>query len=310
MPTCTGPPGRSASSPTRTAPQPTIELHGRLAFSRDIGGNVDVWVMDLPAKALHRLTTDPAPDFSPTWSPDGKEIAFRSGRDGNDEVYVMNSDGSDQRNLTRNPTSDYSPAWSPTETTIAFATDRQDRSSDVWLMDADGANPRPLVQQIGIDEYPSWSPDAGQVAFGCTLGKILASRVGDFEVCVVNSDGTGLRRITDAPGISSAGGWSPDGSLIAFSSNRDQAPGDVTPCGDVFVVRPDGTGLHRLTDGSTPDCLSSWSSDGHIFFGSDRRAPGGESDLWVMNADGTGATLVAPLPGDEQDGAFFPANHA
>ena len=91
-------------------------------------------------------------------------------------------------------------------------------------------------------------------------------------------------------------------------SNRDQNPGDVSPCGDIFVIHPDGTGLRKLTDGSQTYCLTSVSSDGHIFFSSDRRDPGGESDLWVMNADGTGATLLAPLPGNEQDGQFLPAS--
>jgi TolB protein len=312
---CTGSSPKVDSSPS-TMPstsqltvQPDIQLNGRLAFTSDRGGNVDVYVMDLPGGSFTRLTSDPGVDMSPTWSPDGKRIAFRSDRDGNDEVFVTNADGTRQRNLTRNPASDYSPAWSPDGRTIAFATSREDPTgNDVWLMDADGGNPRPLVEQIGIDEYPSWSPDGSQLAFGCTLGKILASQVGDFEVCVVNADGTGLRRITDAPGISSAAGWSPDGSLILFGSNRDQSPGDVSPCGDLFVIRPDGSGLRKITDGSHRDCVSSWAGDGHIFVSSDRRDPGGQSDLWVMNVDGTGATLLTvPLAGEKQDGAFLPA---
>jgi Tol biopolymer transport system component len=257
------------------------------------------------------LTTNPNLDFSRTWSPDGKRIAFRSDRRGNDEVFVMNADGTEQRDLTRSPASDYSPAWSPDGQTIAFATDRADPTgNDVWLMDSDGSNPRPLVEQTGIDEYPTWSPDGSQVAFACTLGKILASQVGDFEVCVVNADGSGLRRITNAPGISFVAGWSPDGSLIVFGSNRDQDPGDVTACGDIFVIHPDGSGLRRLTDGSQTDCLSSVSSDGHVFFSSDRRDPGRESDLWVMNLDGSGATLVTALPGNEADGQFLPAGRS
>jgi Tol biopolymer transport system component len=286
---------------------PTIRLHGRLAFSYEHDHNVDVYVMDLPAGTLHRLTTSPGADFSPTWSPDGRHIAFRSDREGNDEVFVMNADGSGQRDLTNDPSSDYSPAWSPRGDVIAFATSRADPSgNDVWLMDPDGSRPRPLVEQTGIDEYPTWSPDGSRVAFGCTLGKILASGVGDFEICVVNADGRGLRRITDAPGISAAAGWSPDGSLIVFSSNRDQDPGDVCPCGDLYVVHPDGTGLARLTEGAPRDSASSWGSDGHVFFSSDRRNAGGETDLWVMNPDGTATTLLSPFPGEKQDGVFFP----
>jgi Tol biopolymer transport system component len=309
---CTGSSGGSTPAPSRatspaSSPSP-IELNGRLAFANDRGGNIDVWVVDLPSGKLHRLTTDPGLDFSPTWSPNGRRIAFRSDRRGNDEVFEMSADGTGQRDLTRNPTSDYSPAWSPDGRTIAFATDRSGSPNDVWLMDADGSNPRPLVEQGGIDEYPVWSPDGSMVAFNCTLGRILSSRVGDFEVCVVNADGTGLRRITDAPGISAAAGWSPDGSLIVFASNRDIAPGSVSPCGDVFVIRPDGTGLRKLTDSSEEYCLSSVSKDGHIIFSSDRRNPGKESDLWVMNLDGTGATLIAPIPGNEQDGQFFAAS--
>jgi len=310
---CTGSPVKGSTSPTATPSptkrqvQQTIRLNGRLAFAYQQDDNIDIYILELPSGALSRLTSDPAADFSPAWSPDGKKIAFRSDRKGNDEVFVMNADGTGQRNLTKNPRSDYSPAWSPTGREIAFATTRQDPSNDVWLMDPDGRNPRPLVEQTGIDEYPTWSPDGSRLAFQCTLGTIMSNRVGDFEVCVVNADGTGLRRITDAPGISAAGGWSPDGSLIVFNSNRDQAPANFSSCGDIFVVQPDGAELRKVTDGSFLDCVSQWASDGHIFFSSDRRDPGGETDIWVMNPDGTDATLLTPFPGEKLEGVFFPA---
>jgi Tol biopolymer transport system component len=297
----------ASPTPSPSAAEAPIELHGRLAFTYQHNDNIDVYVMDLPSGELHRLTTSPAVDMSPTWSPDGTQIAFRSDRRGDDEVFVMNADGAGQKDLTGNPDSDYSPAWSPDGRTIAFATSREDPTgNDVWLMDADGRNPRPLVEQTGIDEYPSWSPDGSRVAFECTMGRILASRVGDFEVCVVNADGSGLVRVTGARGISGSNSWSPDGSLIAFGSNRDTSPGDVSYCGDLFTMRPDGTGVTKLTDGSSSNCISQWATDGHIFFTSDRRNPGRETDLWVMNADGTQTTLLTPFAGEKQDPEFLP----
>jgi TolB protein len=220
-----GPAAGRATSPSTAAPPGRPErilLRGRVAFTADRRGNVDIDLLDLPSGRLRRLTTSPAADLSPTWAPDGRRLAFRSDRDGNDEVYAMDADGSGQHNLTRNRAADYSPAWSPDGKQLAFATGRADPTgSDVWLMRTDGSHPRPLVRQQGIDEYPVWSADGARLAFGCTLGAILASRVDDFEICVVNVDGTGLRRITDAPGVSAAGGWSSDGSRIVFASSRD-----------------------------------------------------------------------------------------
>src|SRR5438093_272252 len=90
---------------------------GRLAFSAE----GDVYAVDADGTGLTRLTTDPADDFDPTWSPDGRQIAFRTTRDGNDEIYVMDADGSHQRNLTNDPADDWSPAWSPDGTRIAYA---------------------------------------------------------------------------------------------------------------------------------------------------------------------------------------------
>src|SRR5436190_1177819 len=61
--------------------------NGKIAFDSDRGANIDIYTMNPDGSAVTRLTTDPAADFEPTWSPGGRQIAFTSRRDGNDEIY-------------------------------------------------------------------------------------------------------------------------------------------------------------------------------------------------------------------------------
>ena len=76
--------------------------------------------MNADGSGQGNLTQHPASDSHPSWSPDGRKLAFVSRRDGNSEIYVMNADGSGLRNVTRTPSNDLDPAWSPDGRAIAF----------------------------------------------------------------------------------------------------------------------------------------------------------------------------------------------
>jgi Tol biopolymer transport system component len=103
--------------------------------------------MNADGSGLRRLTRNPAVDADPTWSPDGRRIAFESKRGGNFDIYVMNADGSGQRRLTQ---SGGDPAWSPDGRRIAFVGD-----SGIYVMHADGSGLRSLTPNAG-DAFPGW----------------------------------------------------------------------------------------------------------------------------------------------------------
>jgi len=132
---------------------------GRIAFSGGPHGHQDVYIVNADGTGLRQLTTDPAADFDPTWSPDGKRIAYRHETNGDStaEIYVMNADGSHRRNLTRRAGQDHAPAWSPDGKKIAFASVRRGPSLAIWVMNTDGSHQRRVSKVDG--EYPAWSPD-------------------------------------------------------------------------------------------------------------------------------------------------------
>jgi Tol biopolymer transport system component len=261
----------SASTAAAAAPGPNgaapSSRSGRIAFDNFD----DVWTIDADGTNLARLTHSPGPDFDPSWSPDGTKIAFRSERSGEPEIWVMNADGTGQRRLVAG----LSPAWSPDGSLIAYAAPATGAdSSGLAIMNADGSGQHRLPHTDG-GEYPSWSPDGARIAFNSNL-------TGDHVMYVAQADGSkvvDLSRVGEGWQVD----WSPDGSSILFTSHRDH-PDNYT---DVYVMRPDGSGVRRLTHdvGQTP----AWSPDGERIVFS---APG----LFIMDPDGSDLRAL-PTPG-------------
>ena len=231
----------------------------QIAFSSNRDGNWEIYVMNADGRNKRKITDTPYLEWHPSWSPDGKHIAFTANGDGkmkfwhaNLEIYVMDVDGGNQQNLTKNFRHDSDPVWSPDGKRIAYVS-AMDRNKEIHVMDADGGNQRRLTNSGNVHIHnwePSWSPNGERIAF-------TSNRDGNLEIYVINADGGNQQKLTnsgDAHIHNWNPSWSPDDARIAFTSNRDGGM-------KIYVMNAEGGQQQNRTkdiDGDDP----SWSPDG------------------------------------------------
>lgn len=203
---------------------------------------------------------------SATWSPDSRNIAFHASASGasaptrvepgaptaDSDIFVMNV--SDFRNKSGRPGNitnseaaiDEDADWSPDGRQIVFTSRAviadqpnatNNPSAEIYLIDASGTGKAVrLTNNTEEERAPAWSPDGTRILF-------VARRGGrDFELCVMNADGTGQVQLTDNTTGDLTSSWSPDGRRIVF--HRVMSPGRF----QLWLINADGTGEVQLTD--------------------------------------------------------------
>ena len=237
-------------------------------------------------------------------SADGSKLLVRIQEDDRSALFLTDASGSAPRRLDipcLAPCSvDVNFVFSRDGTRLAFVRAFADERSVIAIMDMETGTVVELESTLGHHSPPGWSPDGSRLA---------------FANYVVDADGSNFQRIApdnlftglsgEFAGTQAPSQWSHDGSLIAFTSSREAiAPPDHGQrFMDIYVVRPDGTGLQRLTTDTVPPVgtnvgdfgatFPTWTTQGRIVF-TRHPFPPVFAELWVMDSDGSNAVQLDP----------------
>lgn len=229
-----------------------------LAFHSNRYGRYDIYVARPDGSEEIRLTDNKWNNYQPSWSPDAQWIVYSSSKRGpRVDLFLVRADGSKRIRLTNNPVWERAPSWSPDGQWIVFTTAGAPET-DLFVIRPDGSEERQLIRVPGTLCCISWSPDSQWIAY-------VSDRDGDYEIYIIRPDASEELQLTNNMLSDLGPAWSPDGQWIAFVSelveNNCLVPRCTVPS-EIFVIRPDGSGLMRVTKDTLPKYGLSWAPVG------------------------------------------------
>jgi Tol biopolymer transport system component len=217
-------------------------------------GHHEVFRANVDGSDIVRLTNSNAWNNAWVWAPDSKSMIIASDRDGNWELYRMSVNGEQEKitRLTNDMALEGWPSFTPDGKQIVFASDRDDKRSQIFIMNADGTNTRRLTNTTAMATLPSVSPDGRRVVYAVQSGTEQTGITSD--IYVMNIDGSNSTRLTrDSVAVNTDPSWSPDGTKIVFSSDRDGNS-------NIYMINADGTETRRITSDPGEDVTPFWAT--------------------------------------------------
>ncbi len=229
----------------------------------------EVFIADYDGANPRRITINRTMNLTPSWSPDGRSIAYTSYRSGAPDLLISNIFAGTMESPTRGVGQNWLPAFSPDGSRLAFTSSR-DGNSEIYVINRDGSNLVRLTNSPAIDSTPTWSPTGTQIAF-------TSERRGQPQIFVINVDGTGLRQIS-FESYADRATWSPAPyNEIAFTARTG-------PGFDIKILGIASGETRQITFGEGSNESPAWAPNGrHLAFMSTRA---GRSQIFTVDRDG------------------------
>lgn len=212
-----------------------------IAYMSYFSGAPGIYYVELATGKKIPVYREGTLNLSPSFSPDGKQIAFAHSRNSNVDVYTCARTCTDPVRLTQSSAIDTGPVWSPDGKQIAFTSSRSGRPN-IYVMDASGANIRRISFEGDYNDGATWRPDGTQVAY--------ASRENNrFRIVATNLVDLDTKILAQGPESYEEPSYSPDGQRLVFSMKRGKKS-------QVMVMNADGSNWRQIThegDNSGPD---------------------------------------------------------
>ncbi|HRP62321.1 MAG TPA: DPP IV N-terminal domain-containing protein [Phycisphaerales bacterium] len=265
---------------------PAVDRTGtRIAFASTMHREAsDLYIKAVNGSTVTQLTSDPGDDAMPAFDPSGQRIAFASNRAGKWDIYITTIDGAPPVQVTNDADNEIHPTWSPDGTMIAYCKlSSQSGRWEIWVAKVDSPGVRHFLD-YGM--FPRWSPDVASNKILFQRPRQRGSRLhGIWTIDFVNGEARNPTEIVSPANAATINpSWSPDGRRIVFVTVLD--PDSDTSArpdqSDVWVINVDGTGRLKLTDSQFGNFQPVWSTDGRIYFVSNRS---GTDNIWAASMD-------------------------
>jgi TolB protein len=241
----------------------------KIVFVSDRDGIDELYLMDYDGHNQTRLTFNKIIDYMPSWSPDGKKIAYTSYSGvGVAGLFLLDLEEGKKTPVSTRGTN-FSPDFSPDGKKLAFCS-TMDGNSEIYVGSAEGKNIKRLTYNEAIDTAPSWSPTSRELAF-------VSDRSGTPQVYLMDAEGSNIRRVSFGGTYHDSPAWSPTGDRIVYVSR-------VENIFDLYVLNLRTNQIIKLTESNARNESPSWSPDGrHIVFSS---SLAGANQIYAIDYDG------------------------